>query len=161
MTIENWELSIGQISFDRARAYAGHQTSVLLALLATWRMTHLLAKEDGPADIIVKFRAKLGNGLLGKLLDCFYCLSIWVAAPLAVFVTWEPIEWFVTLLALSGGACLLERIGRDPVVIQPIEEQPTEVHHGVLWSETNSSAEGRGEAADQPKRPDASNSSRQ
>jgi hypothetical protein len=142
----------------------------LLAVLATWRVTHLLAKEDGPADLVVKFRERLGNGLLGKLMDCFYCLSIWVAAPLALFVTRTPIEWLLTWLALSGGACLLERIGRDPVVIQPIQEQPvgavyerpaTEVHDGMLWPETNSSAaENRGDAADQQESSAASNPTR-
>ena len=133
----------------------------LLAVLATWRVTHLLAKEDGPADLIVKFRARLGDGLFGKLMDCFYCLSIWVAAPLALFVTRTPIEWLLTWLALSGGACLLERIGRDPVVIQPIQEQPTEVHDGMLWPETNSSAaENRVDAADQQESSAASNPTR-
>jgi hypothetical protein len=29
----------------------------VLAVLATWRVTHLLASEDGPADIIVRYRS--------------------------------------------------------------------------------------------------------
>jgi len=133
----------------------------LLAVLATWRVTHLLAKEDGPADVIVRFRARLGDGLFAKLMDCFYCLSIWVAAPLALFVTRTPIEWLLTWLALSGGACLLERIGRDPVVIQPIQEHPTEVDDGMLWPETNSSAaQNRGDAADQQESSAASSAPR-
>ena len=57
-----------------------------LALLATWRVTHLLAKEDGPADLIVRFRARLGDGLAGSLMDCFNCLSLWIAALAALFV---------------------------------------------------------------------------
>ena len=41
----------------------------VLAVLATWRITHLLANEDGPADLIVLLRTRLGNGFAGKLSD--------------------------------------------------------------------------------------------
>ena len=39
----------------------------VLAVLATWRVTHLLASEDGPADLIVRFRARLAQISAGKL----------------------------------------------------------------------------------------------
>jgi len=94
----------------------------VLAVLATWRVTHLLASEDGPADIIVRFRKLLGQSLAGQLMDCFHCLSLWIAAPAALFVSRNPVEWFVTWLALSGGACLLERLGHEPIVIQPTSQ---------------------------------------
>ena len=35
---------------------------LVLAVLATWRLTHLLAREDGPADLVVRLRARLGTG---------------------------------------------------------------------------------------------------
>jgi hypothetical protein len=112
--------------------------SFLLAVLATWRITHLLASEDGPVDLVVRFRARLGSGLVGKLMDCFQCLSLWVALPLAFFVSRRPMELLLTWLALSGAACLLERIGQEPVVIQPMsraEEGGTDV--GMLRPETS------------------------
>jgi hypothetical protein len=107
-----------------------------LALLATWRLTHLLASEDGPADLIVRFRALLGQSLAGKLIDCFNCLSLWVAAPIALLITRNPLDLLLSWLALSGGACLLERIGYDPVIIHP-DTQATEreVNDGMLRSE--------------------------
>jgi len=92
----------------------------VLAFLATWRITHLLASEDGPWDLVVRLRARLGRSFAGRLMDCFYCLSIWVAAPLAFFVGRSPVELVVTWLALSGAACLLERMGQQPVSIQPL-----------------------------------------
>ena len=58
---------------------------IVLAVLATWRVTHLLASEDGPADIIFRFRRLLGQSLVGKLMDCFNCLSLWIAAPGSFF----------------------------------------------------------------------------
>lgn len=80
----------------------------VLAVLATWRVTHLLASEDGPADLIVRLRALLGSGFIGQLMDCFYCLSLWIAAPAALFISREPLGWLFSWLALSGAACLLE-----------------------------------------------------
>jgi uncharacterized protein DUF1360 len=95
---------------------------LVLAVLAAWRLTHLLAREDGPFDLIVRLRARLGAGFLGSLLDCFYCLSLWVAAPMAVFVSRRPVEWALAWLAVSGAACLLERVG-PAVVIEDVIEQ--------------------------------------
>lgn len=83
----------------------------VLAVLATWRVTHLLANEDGPADIIFRLRRRLGEGLVGSLMDCFNCMSLWVAAPAALLLSTRPLGWAVSWLALSGGACLLERLG--------------------------------------------------
>ena len=125
-------------------------TKFVLAALATWRVTHLLASEDGPADLIVRFRARLGHGLTGKLMDCFNCLSLWIAAPAALFVLRKPLDWLFTWLALSGAACLLERLGHEPVVIQPISQTLEGEANNVLRSETVGAAErsGSGENAD-------------
>ncbi|MGH9882051.1 MAG: hypothetical protein ACRD6N_11500 [Pyrinomonadaceae bacterium] len=110
---------------------------LILAVLATWRITHLLANEDGPADLIVRFRARLGNRLPGRLMDCFQCLSLWVALPIAFFVSRRPLDLLLTWLALSGAACLLERIGKEPVVIQPISRAEEDSDSGMLRSETS------------------------
>lgn len=82
-----------------------------LAALATWRITHLVAKEDGPGDLILKLRSTLGTSVLGTLMDCFQCLSLWSAIPFAFAVTRSLPEWVLVWLALSGAACLLERFG--------------------------------------------------
>ena len=108
----------------------------VLAALATWRVTHLLASEDGPADVIVRVRARLGRGLAGSLMDCFNCLSLWVAAPVALFVSQQLVDWLFSWLALSGGACLLERIGSDPVIIRSAAQTiEGNVSDGMLRSE--------------------------
>jgi hypothetical protein len=113
----------------------------ILAALAVWRVTHLLASEDGPAELIVKLRVALGESLAGKLMDCFNCLSLWIAALAAFFVARTPLAWLMVWLALSGAACLLQRLVPEPALTLPFT-QPTEgdVSH-VLWSETSSSAE--------------------
>ena len=86
-------------------------SGVLLAaaVLATWRVTHLVAAEDGPWDVIARLLAR-APGPVGRLMDCFYCLSLWVAVPAAILI--GP-DWFVRGLAwpaISGGAILLERL---------------------------------------------------
>lgn len=80
-----------------------------LSVLAVWRVTHLLAEEDGPWNAIAKVRARLGSGVLGQLMDCFYCLSLWVALPVAVLTSNGWLGIAVHWLALSGAACLLEK----------------------------------------------------
>lgn len=81
----------------------------LLGTLAVWRVTHLISAEDGPFDVMVRIRRALGHGFWGKLMDCFYCSSMWVSAPFGWFLghTWQ--ERLLLWLALSGGAILLER----------------------------------------------------
>ena len=100
-----------------ATSSGGHDTGfaarLLLGSLATWRLTHLLAEEDGPADLVVKARAALGQGMAGDLMDCFYCLSVWVAAPLSLGVARRRSDLPIAWLALSGAACLIERLTRD------------------------------------------------
>ena len=96
-------------------------TSLTIAVLATWRLTHLLWGEDGPWDLFVRLRRAAGEGFWGRLLDCFYCLSLWTAAPVA---WWASDRWFegvLLWLALSGGAILLERWTTDTRVAPPAQ----------------------------------------
>lgn len=80
-----------------------------LAMLAAWRVTHLLWAEDGPFDLLARLRQRAGGGALGRMLDCFYCLSVWVAAPLAWLLAADWRQGLVGWLGLAGAACLLER----------------------------------------------------
>lgn len=81
-----------------------------IAVLATWRVARLIAHEDGPFGIIVRLRRRAGEGVLGKLMDCPYCLGLWIAAPLALLLGRTVLGWFVAWLAISGGASLIERL---------------------------------------------------
>lgn len=83
---------------------------LILGVLGTWRITHLLVAEDGPSQIFVRVRRAAGEGFWGELVDCFYCLSLWVAAPFCVVLGQGIRERCLLWLALSGGAILLERI---------------------------------------------------
>src|SRR2546421_407963 len=63
--------------------HGGLATRFLVGALATWRVTHPLVEGDGPADGVVRLRRRAGDGWIGQARDCFYCLSIWTAAPVA------------------------------------------------------------------------------
>ena len=90
----------------------------ILAVLAVWRITHLLAEEDGPWGLVVKLRRRLGTGFWGQLMDCFKCMSLWIAVPFVFFVGGDTIEKIVTWVALSGAAILLQRHLPDPLIIE-------------------------------------------
>jgi hypothetical protein len=81
---------------------------LVLGVLVVWRVTHLLFAEDGPWDVILKLRRQAGAEFWGKLLDCFYCLSLWIAAPLAMLLGLGWTERLLLWPALSAGAILLE-----------------------------------------------------
>src|SRR5436190_19818328 len=83
---------------------------LLLSVLAVCRISRLLSQEDGPFDLVIKFRKLFGQGFFGNLLDCFYCLSMWVSIPFAVWLASDWKEGVVCWLALSCGACILFKL---------------------------------------------------
>jgi uncharacterized protein DUF1360 len=97
-----------------------------LGALVVWRVTHLLYAEDGPWDLMVRLRRGVGHGFFGKLLDCFYCTSLWVAAPLALALgdSWK--EQLLYWPALSAAGSLLHRATSHPEIPPAIvsEEDP-------------------------------------
>lgn len=108
----------------------------LVAVLATWRISRLVAKEDGPFDVVLRARARAGTSVLGRLMDCPYCVSVWAALPLAGWLTRRgrlPAADIVPVwLAISAGACLLEQATSGDLqsagveVIEPPAESTTE-----------------------------------
>jgi len=80
-----------------------------LGVLTTWRVAHFLQAEDGPWDVVIRLRKRVGDRFWGGLLDCFYCLSVWIAFPLAICLGENWWERLLLWPALSAGAILLER----------------------------------------------------
>lgn len=89
---------------------------LVLCTLGTWRITHLLAREDGPGDLVLKLRQRLGDSALGRAADCFHCMSLWTAMPFALWLASGWLGWIVGTLALSGAACVIEQAtGSEPI----------------------------------------------
>lgn len=86
----------------------------LLAASASF-VAWLIAREDGPAHVFIRFRTWLYNreaGWVAELFDCPYCLSVWVVA-----VLWPlPIAILEIITAAFGAYVLvglLEKIRHD------------------------------------------------
>lgn len=84
--------------------------SLIVGILCVWRLSHLLQAEDGPANVLFRIRRRLGASIVGQAMDCFYCLSLWAAAPFAYGLAHDWWNRVLLWLACSGGACLLERL---------------------------------------------------
>ena len=111
----------------------GFWARLVLGVLATWRVAHLLANEDGPAGLVARLRLWLAASALGRWLDCFGCVSMWVAVPFACYVTGATTDTVASWLALAGGAFLLERLTPSPLVVEQLSEaQAKEIDHGLL-----------------------------
>jgi len=82
----------------------------VLAVLAVWRLTHLLVAEDGIFQASAWLRRTAGHGFWGSLLDCFYCLSLWIAVPFALWLRSSWGQRVLFWLALSAAAVLVNRV---------------------------------------------------
>jgi hypothetical protein len=117
---------------------------LLLGALCVWRVTHLLNAEDGPWDLLVRLRRRAGDGFWGDLLDCFYCASLWVAAPFAALLADDLRERLLLWPALSGAAILLERITHRGTGAPPVLYTEDEEDDDVLLRQTESPAQRSG-----------------
>lgn len=88
--------------------------------LATYRLAHLLASEDGPLDLLKRIRERLentwwrGGNFLGDLIGCLYCNSVWIGYGLgfvwASYLELSPVWSWAALggLAFSAVAMWLD-----------------------------------------------------
>jgi hypothetical protein len=110
---------------------------LVLGVLSVWRVTHLLNAEDGPWNLVVRLRLWAGTGFWAGLLDCFNCLSLWIAAPVAYLIGNRPRERFFLWLALSGAAILLERVMPEETVphLYPEDRYNEDQHNEDQYNE--------------------------
>jgi hypothetical protein len=104
---------------------------LIVGVLGVWRITHLLNAEDGPWNLLVRFRRFLGKGFFGDLLDCFYCLSLWIAIPFAWVIGQSWKERLLLWPAVSGAAILLHRATAtsesEPPAMYLEDKEPSDV----------------------------------
>lgn len=87
---------------------------LLVAGLATWRISSLLLYEAGPLDVFLRVRSLAARrSFTAQLFSCMYCLSLWVAVPCAVAALTD--YWVAMLpLALSAMAIMVNRWSSEP-----------------------------------------------
>lgn len=94
--------------------------NLVILALATWRVSSLFAKEDGPFDLFIKIRTWLGvvwdikskpegNNVISKGIICIWCNSIWFGGFWIVAYLLSPmVIWLALPFAISAGAVLIE-----------------------------------------------------
>ncbi len=92
-----------------------------LASLAVWRISHMLAYEEGPVRVLAHMRERVRTSLGETLLDCFKCLSVWVAGSVAPLAG-VPGSQLLLTSALSAAAIGLEHYIGDQGELREVEE---------------------------------------
>lgn len=122
---------------------------LLLGVLCVWRITHLFQAEDGPWNVIASIRRAADDSFWGRLLDCFYCLSLWVSIPVAWVIGRTTEERILQWLAFSAGAILAERSAGMPAAAPPAviqaeyEEDGEEKEYAMLRTNAGAGFVGR------------------
>ena len=95
----------------------------LIVAMAIWRVSSIVAREDGPLDIFPKFKTRVldlseEEGLDLSLrkslnsfyrgLNCMWCNSVWFSAVASIFISTSFKEWIVVTLSLSTIAIMIE-----------------------------------------------------
>ena len=94
-------------------------TTLAISILAVWRISNLLVNEQGPGDVLGLLRDRIGvaydehsraygKNILASAFTCIWCLSVWVGWGVALVTA--PDQWFLSGLAYSAGAILLDRV---------------------------------------------------
>ncbi len=86
-----------------------------LLILATYRLSRLISIDDGPFDLMFKFRVILGgydldeNGIpsswIGRGIQCVHCVGFWIA--LLITIAYTSIYHYWIFLAIAGGQSFL------------------------------------------------------
>ncbi len=111
----------------------------MVAALATWRLSFLVAREDGPWQLFAHLRRVTENVAMGRAFRCVKCLSVWFAAPLAFFVGGSRGQILVVWLGLSGVAALIDEWTRPPFEWK--EQPPNELLRRDSEGTTESAAQ--------------------
>lgn len=79
---------------------------LIIAALAVYRVSRMVAIEEGPFSLFTKIRSLApAQTWLQRGLECPICISFWVALPVALWLGGDALTW----LALSGVAVLLTK----------------------------------------------------
>ena len=86
--------------------------ALALAALATFRLSVAITEEEGPFGLFRKVRGWVDpdqKTWLGRGLNCVFCVSFWIALPIAALVTLDlytlPLVWW----GLAGAVMIIRR----------------------------------------------------
>ncbi len=90
---------------------------LIVQALALSRLLRLFTEEDGPYNIMGRFRQAIGidaygghdeDNQLAGLFACSSCLGIWIAP--VIFITYRYLPWAVHILAIAALGGLLNAL---------------------------------------------------
>ena len=98
---------------------------LLVAILACYRLAHLLPEDDGPflvfkrIRLFVSTRAMNENDEFGfwamvdEGINCVYCCGLYAAILVALVAVWNNFygNLFLLIFAIAGGQSLLQKMG--------------------------------------------------
>lgn len=97
--------------------------NLLLLTLACYRLSQLIAIDEGPLEIFFKLRDRLGaydlrpdgqaKTNIGRGISCPYCVGMWFALLLAVVKVGLSVDVILWLLAIAGGQAFLWSLRND------------------------------------------------
>jgi len=93
----------------------------LVISLAVWRISSLIANEDGPFDILERFRGAIGivydefnnrsgNNTFAKGVMCIWCNSMWFSFIASIFISSSLVDCLVMTLAISAMVIAIDKI---------------------------------------------------
>lgn len=93
--------------------------SIILAILATYRIALILATEEGAFGIFALIRERIDPKQatwLGRGLNCPYCIGFWIAFVMTILITHDSFSaesamriYLVNWFAIAGGQVLLQK----------------------------------------------------
>jgi hypothetical protein len=99
----------------------------LIAILATYRLAHLLPEDEGPFFIFTRIRLFIGtkammeNNELGfwanvdSGINCVYCCGLYAAMLVSLLILWQNYygNIFLLIFAIAGSQSLLQKWGKE------------------------------------------------
>ena len=86
--------------------------ALLLSVLAVYRLSYLIAKEDGPFDLFGILRGKIGQEKwFGRGLNCVLCISFWLSFLPAFWLFWgRPVNIIVSWFGIAGAVLIAYKV---------------------------------------------------
>ena len=79
---------------------------LIVLSLATWRVAHMVSREDGPFGVFERFREAVG----GEGVRCPLCVGVWAAfVAVTIYYAGGMVGWLLLVaLAVAGAAAIVQ-----------------------------------------------------
>lgn len=84
---------------------------IVLATLATYRLSRMIALEDGPVDVFSNMREKVGQATwVGRGVHCVLCISFWLSWLVVLLLPLASLpEYVLAALGIAGGVVVIHK----------------------------------------------------